>query len=52
MPAGTVLVAVKEFEFPLAEVVLNEKIAVPKLQVEELVEGLTVASTHVVLAPL
>jgi hypothetical protein len=52
VPAATLLVAVMEAELPAAEAVLRLRIELPTVHVSELAEGVTLASTQVVVAPL
>ena len=52
VPAATLLAAVPELELPAVDDVLNERIELPTVHVSELVDGVTVASTHVVVAPV
>jgi hypothetical protein len=49
VPAATLLDAV--WEVPAVEVVVNERIELPIVQVSELVDGVTLASTQVVVVP-
>jgi len=52
VPAATLLPAVWLFEFPAVAVVLNERIAMLGVQMSVLVDGFTLASTHVVETPV
>ena len=52
VPAATLLDAVWEAELPAAAAVVNERIELPTAQVSLLVEGVTLASTQVVEAPV
>jgi hypothetical protein len=55
VPAGTLIEAVAEFEFPDAEVVEKLRIGVCVVdadQIFEVVEGVTVSRTHVVVVPV
>jgi hypothetical protein len=51
VPAGTLPPAVPEFEDPAVGPVVNERTAEPMVQVTEFVDGFTVVSTQVVVAP-
>jgi hypothetical protein len=52
VPAATFDAAVKEAELPAGAAVLKVKMALPAVQVVDDVEGVTVASTQVVTAPV
>jgi hypothetical protein len=52
VPAVTLLPAVPEAELPAAAAVLNERTEAPTVHTSVLVDGVTLASTHVVVTPV